>query len=115
MVVQHQQRDRPRQHRGLKDLARMNERRCGGADRNDGVSDRPVSPVEIERQEVLARMIANDAPRKLDGLVWLSDRTRDPLPAPSILDDGLPHEDDGERPLTALWGWVGTHGLPSLH
>jgi len=87
--MENDQRDGSGEDGRLEHLARMNERRGSGADRNYRMGDWPMSSVEVESEEVLAGLVAHDASSKMNGLPRFANRRVD-FEAPSpVLDEGL--------------------------
>ena len=68
MVVPDEERARADCDGRLEDLARVHERRRRRSDRDDRVRDRAVSTVEVERDEVLARVVVDAPPEVPRGL-----------------------------------------------
>jgi hypothetical protein len=76
VVMQQHQRGSSAAHAELEDLARVDERLVGGPDRDGGVGDRPMAGVEVDRDEVLARVVPEDLAREADGVVRMFSASR---------------------------------------
>ena len=94
VVVRHDHRAGANEDRGLEDLARVDERRRRGPDRDDLVRDRPMATVQVERHEVLARVVAHDPAQELDDLERPPDRGGDAGGATDVADRDLADEVD---------------------
>lgn len=60
MVVRDGDRRRAQRDRGREHFARMHRRRVAGADVDNVYGERTVSPVEVDGDEVLARIVADE-------------------------------------------------------
>ena len=74
MIVEKEHGDGTNENGRLENLTRVHERCGGGADGDDRVSDRAMPPVEVDREEVLARVVANDGACESNGVGRLSHR-----------------------------------------
>lgn len=90
--VQDDEGDRATEEGRLEDLARMDERLVGGSDGDDLVSDRPVACVEVDRKEVLARVVPHHLARNLDRELWPEDAALVPYACASVLHADLAKE-----------------------
>lgn len=79
-------------HGRLEDLARMHERGGCRSDRDDLKGDRTMASIEIDRREMLARIIRDRAPHESRDVAGRPDRADHALAAPDIADRDLPDD-----------------------
>src|SRR5262245_9529756 len=89
MVVSEDERRGAREDGGLEDLAWMDECLVRSADGHDLVRDGPMAAVEVDRQEVLAGVIAHDLAREAHSFLRALEPRLAPEGRPLVLHPNL--------------------------